>query len=165
MPPPSERQRCRAAPVVPRRPRIRVWEQKQSIRPQEKPCMWSKATPTGDEPYRGTSAKNTPARGSVGRCFLNLRNPRATPVGLRFLESRKCTKTVGPLFLKIKRTHESGWSGFLKMRPVRVTVRVEFFKGTRFPREMLALFSALKRASSILREVKRYEANCFSQHT
>ena len=66
-------------------------------------------------PYRGTSfiRKNPPprttiqgylgykvtsARGSVGRRFLILRNPRAKPVGLRFKKIRKRTKAVGPLF-------------------------------------------------------------------
>ena len=73
---------------------------------------------------------NTPARGSVDRCFLNaadrcflnLRKLRARPVVRRFLELRKLTKAVGPRFLKIKKMHESGWSVFLEMRPVQVNV-------------------------------------------
>ena len=56
------------------------------------------------------------------------------------------------------------------MRPARVTVLHgygggDFFSGACFPQEMLAFFSALKCASSILRGVKRYEAVVFPQHT
>ena len=64
--------------------------------------------------------KNTPARGSVGRFFLDLRKPRAKPVGLRFLKLRKRSKEVGPRFLKIKTTLESGGSVSLKIWPARV---------------------------------------------
>ena len=69
--------------------------------------------------------KNTPARGSVGRCFLDLRKPRAKTVGLRSLKLRKCTRAVGSRLKTNKKTHESGESGrsfSLKMRPVRVNV-------------------------------------------
>ena len=66
--------------------------------------------------------KNIYARGPVGRCFLNLRTPRAKPVGLRFLKLRKHTKAVGPRLLKIKGTHESGRSVLFNMSPVRVNV-------------------------------------------
>jgi len=75
-----------------------------------------------EEPlYRGTSAtRSLRLRGSVGRCFLILRKPRATLVGLGFLKFRKRTKAVGHRFLKIKKMNESGRSVFLNMRRVRV---------------------------------------------
>ena len=66
--------------------------------------------------------KNTPVRRSVGRCFPLQRKPRAKLVGLRFLELRKCTKAFGPRVLEIKKTHESGQSVFLKIRPVEVDI-------------------------------------------
>ena len=66
--------------------------------------------------------RNTLARRSVGRCFLELRKSRAKPVGLRFLRLRERTKAVGPSVLKTKKTHESGRSVFLKTRPVPVNV-------------------------------------------
>ena len=56
--------------------------------------------------------KNTSARGSVGRCFLIIKTPRANPVGFRSLKSRKRTRAVGPRFLKNQETHESGRSPF-----------------------------------------------------
>jgi len=65
---------------------------------------------------------NTPARGSVGRCFLNLRKPRAKPISLHFLKLRKSTKAVGPRFLRVEKTHENGQLVFLEMMPVPVNV-------------------------------------------
>ena len=65
--------------------------------------------------------KVTSAEGLVGRFFLDLRKPRAKPVGLRFL-IRKTHESGALRFLKIKKMHESGRSVFLNMRPVRVDV-------------------------------------------
>ena len=64
--------------------------------------------------YRDTSAiKNTSARGSVGRCFLNFLKMRAKLVGLRFLELQKRAKAVGPRFIEIKNARKRS-VGFLK---------------------------------------------------
>ena len=92
--------------------------------------------------YRDTSDKNTQARESVGRCFLNSRKVRAKPVGLRFLRLRKCTKAVGPRFIKIKKRHESGQSK--SVRPVRANVLHEW-GGSIFP------ISRRKRCRAIFR--------------
>jgi len=59
---------------------------------------------------------NAPARVSIGRCFLNLRNSRAKPVGLRLLSLRKRTKVVDPHFLHLFLfTGCVGWGGQVKI--------------------------------------------------
>ena len=70
--------------------------------------------------------KKSAARGSVGRCFPNLRKPRAKAADARSVGLRKRPKVVGARFLKFKSTHESGRSIFLEIRPVRVDVHVLF---------------------------------------
>ena len=53
---------------------------------------------------------NAPARVSIGRCFLNLRNSRAKPVGLRFLSLRKRTSGRSP-FPSSFLVHRVRWVG------------------------------------------------------
>jgi hypothetical protein len=53
---------------------------------------------TGVQGYLGY--KKTLARGSVGLCFLEIKKTSENPVGPISLGFTKCTKAVGPRFLK-----------------------------------------------------------------
>ena len=59
----------------------------------------------------------------VGRSVVSWFKKAASKTGRSlFFRLRKCTKAVGPLFLKIKKTHETGRSYSKQMRPVRLNV-------------------------------------------